>query len=169
MSSNARQRHRIDRIGSASIRNWRSDEPHFRGESYSKNATLDCGWGNLIFAHTFEDNKRLVETINAESEGLRNLALYLRDPHVLLSMAPQELFLDPSHTYRLWLANYLPGRVQPAGFVLRRLQHRSDADQVSRLLLSRGKRFRCVTQLFFESGNGLAVCFCLFRDPDVFV
>jgi len=138
MSSKARQRHRIERIGSASIRNWRSDEPQFRGERYSKNATLDCGWGHLIFGHTFDDNEELVDAINAEPEGLRNLALYLRDPHVILSLAPQELFLDPSHTYRLWLANYLPGRVQPAGFVLRRLQHRSDADQVSRLLLSRG-------------------------------
>lgn len=138
MASHSRQRHRIERIGSESIRNWRSDEPRFQGESFAANASVDCGWGRLIFAHTFKDNDELVAAINDESPGLRNLALYLRDPHVVLSMAPHELFLDPSHTYRLWFANYLPGRIQPAGFVLRRLQHRSDAEHINRLLVSRG-------------------------------
>ena len=138
MASNSRQRHRIERIGSESIRNWRSDEPRFQGENFAANASLDCGWGRLIFAHTFKDHADLVAAINDESPGLRNLALYLRDPHVVLSLAPHELFVDPSHTYRLWFANYLAGRVQPAGFVLRRLQHRSDADHINRLLISRG-------------------------------
>jgi GNAT-family acetyltransferase (TIGR03103 family) len=138
MASNSRQRHRIERSASTSIRGWRFDEPQFQGEHFTSNASLDCGWGRLIFAHTFRDHADLVEAMNDEAPGYRNLALYIRDPHVVLSMAPQELFLDPSHTYRLWFANYLPGRVQSAGFVLRRLQHRTDADDIHRLLLSRG-------------------------------
>jgi len=138
MGSKSRQRHRIERIGSTSIRGWRSDKPQYQGEQLKTNASIDCGWGKLIFAHTFEDNAELVAAINAEQSGARNLALYLRDPHVVLAMAPQELFLDPSHTYRLWMADYLAGRVQPAGFLIRRLQHRSDAEHINRLLMSRG-------------------------------
>jgi GNAT-family acetyltransferase (TIGR03103 family) len=138
MGTDSRQRHRIERIGSASIQGWRREEPQYRGKPLAANASIDCGWGRLIFAHTFKDNAELIAAIDDESPGARNLALYLRDPHVVLALAPQRLFLDPSHTYRLWLANYLPGRVRPGGFVLRRLQHRSDAEDVNRLLISRG-------------------------------
>lgn len=128
-------RHRIERLSSTSIGAWRrSSEPSFKGERLVEGASVDCGWGRLIFAHTFNDNADLAEAIKSETEGKRNLALYLRDPHVVLSLAPQELFLDPSHTYRLWLAQYQAGRVRPAGFVVRRLQRRSDAEEVERLL-----------------------------------
>jgi GNAT-family acetyltransferase (TIGR03103 family) len=129
-------RHRIERRNSASLGPWRSAQPTYRGQSLAANASVDCGWGRLIFAHTFDDNETLAATIEDESEGSRNLALYLRDPHVVVSMAPQELFLDPSHTYRLWLENYPAGRVRPSGFVTRRLQRRSDADDIHRLLTS---------------------------------
>jgi GNAT-family acetyltransferase (TIGR03103 family) len=131
-------RHRIERLSSASIGPRRSDEPHFHGELLTENASVNCGWGNLIFAHTFSSNEALVEAVKNEEEGRRNLALYLRDPHVLLAIAPQDLFLDPSHTYRLWLAQYFPGRVQPQGFIIRRLQRKSDANDIHRLLMSRG-------------------------------
>jgi GNAT-family acetyltransferase (TIGR03103 family) len=129
-------RQRIGRMNSASIEPWRMDEPQFNGEPLADAASVDCGWGTLIFAHTFKSNERLVATIKDEKEGGRNLALYLRDPHVVLAMAPQELFLDPSHTYRLWLAQYLPARVRPAGFAVRRIRKRADADEIHRLLTS---------------------------------
>ena len=138
MTSNSRGQHRIQRIASASIGAWRSEEARFRGERLERNATVDCGWGKLIFAHTFEGNKDLVAEIQDEKPGSRNLALYLRDPHVVLAIAPQELFLDPSHTYRLWMAKHRPGRVLPAGFDIRRMQQRSDATHINRLLTSRG-------------------------------
>ncbi len=134
--SKAVSRFRIEKNSSTSIAAWRSDEPRFRGEQMPKNATVDCGWGQLIFAHTFEDNAELAHTIQDEREGRRNLALYLRDPQVVLSLAPQDLFLDPSHTYRLWLAKYLPSRVLPQGFTIRRLQSRADADEIHRVLVS---------------------------------
>jgi GNAT-family acetyltransferase (TIGR03103 family) len=76
-------------------------------------------------------------TIRAEQPGQRDLALYLRDPHVVLALAPQELFLDPSHTFRLWLSDYLPGRIVPKGFIIRRMQSERDAQAIHRLLLSR--------------------------------
>ncbi len=137
MSSTDRLHHRIERWSSATIGAWRSSEPRHRGERLPENATVDCGWGRLIFAHTFRSNTELAEAIRDEAEGQRNLALYLRDPHVVVAMAPQELFLDPSHTYRLWLSRYRPARNLPSGFVVRRLQTRADAQAVSRLLGTR--------------------------------
>lgn len=126
--------HRIERISSASIGAWRTDEPQFKGEPLVRDASVDCGWGKLIFAHTFEGNAALARAIEDEQAGRRNLALYLKDPHVVVSLAPQELFLDPSHTYRLWFAKYLPGRVLPQGVTTRRLQSREDAAEIRRLL-----------------------------------
>ena len=127
---------RSGRVNSISIEPWRSEEPHFQGEPLAADASVDCGWGKLIFAHTFGSNERLVAAIEDEQPGQRNLALYLRDPHVVVAMAPQELFLDPSHTYRLSLAEYLPARVLPAGFRIRRLRKRADAEEIPRLLAS---------------------------------
>ena len=138
MTNAGRHRHRIDKRSGASSGARLSDNRTFRGKPITAEAAVDCGWGRLIFAHTFDDNRRLVDAIRAEGKGQRDLALYLRDPHVVLSLAPQELFLDPSHTFRLWLSDYLPGRVLPKGFLIRRLQSEQDAEDIHRLLLSRG-------------------------------
>ncbi len=127
---------RTQRMKSISIEPWRSDEPRYLGERLAEDANVDCGWGTLIFAHTFANNERLIAAIEDEQEGRRNLALYLRDPHVVLAMAPQELFLDPSHTFRLSLGEYLPGRVLPAGFRIRQACRRADAEEIPRLLAS---------------------------------
>lgn len=127
---------RPPRTTSISIEPWRSDEPRYRGEPLAEEASVDCGWGKLIFGHTFACNERLIAAIEDEQDGRRNLALYLRDPHVVVAMAPQKLFLDPSHTYRLSLGEYLPGRVLPAGFRIRRLRRIADAEEIPRLLAS---------------------------------
>jgi GNAT-family acetyltransferase (TIGR03103 family) len=131
-----RRQHRIDRQGSPTLRNW-DDRTGLRGQRASSEATVNCGWGRLIFAHTFMDNLRLAETICNESPKQRNIALYIKDPHVILSLRPQELFLDPSHTYRLWLYNYRGSRVRPKGFQIRRMQDERDANAIGRLLATR--------------------------------
>ncbi|MCC5794298.1 MAG: N-acetylglutaminylglutamine synthetase [Chromatiales bacterium] len=138
MMTSDRARHRIQRRSSATIGPRRGDRPSHQGESLRADATVDCGWGRMIFAHTFRDNEALARTICDEVEGRRNLALYVQDPHVVVSLAPQELFLDPSHTYRLWLSTYRPARVLPEGFVIRRLQTSRDAEDIHRLLTTRG-------------------------------
>jgi GNAT-family acetyltransferase (TIGR03103 family) len=102
------------------------------------NATLDCGWGRLIFAQTFESEDALVETLRAEGPDRRDIAFYVRDPHVLLASAPQELFLDPSHTYRLDLSTYRASSRRQKSFVVRRLTTQWDADAVNVLYASHG-------------------------------
>ena len=102
------------------------------------NASVDCGWGRLLFAQTFEDVNQLRDALRAEGPDRRNIAFYVSEPHVLLSTAPQELFLDPSHSYRLDLTRGLPPlRRKERGFFLRRLSSKDDAEQVNRIYLSR--------------------------------
>ena len=103
-----------------------------------KNVALDCGWGRLLFGQTFEKAPELAKCIRAEGPGRRDIAFYISDPHVLLAAAPQELFLDPSHTYRLNLAGYKPAEEAPGGFYIRRLSSLQDAEEVNRIYASRG-------------------------------
>jgi GNAT-family acetyltransferase (TIGR03103 family) len=138
MQTSDKSRHRLERQGSATLRGVSErGDPRHRGEKLKPDAVLECGWGRLIFAHTFADNAVLARTLLDERPGRRDIGIYLRDPQVVLSLAPQELFLDPSHTYRLWFFNYRPARVQPRGFRVRRLRSRADANAVHRLLCSR--------------------------------
>ena len=103
----------------------------------SPNAIVDCGWGRLIFAHTFTDNRKLADALLAELPGRRDIAFYVSDPHVLLAMEPQQLFLDPSHTYRLWLDRYKVSPLRPRGFTIRLMNSHDDAEAVHRVYLAR--------------------------------
>lgn len=98
---------------------------------------VECGWGRLLFAHTFTSNQALADALREETPGRRDIALYLRDPHVVLSLAPQELFLDPSHTFRLWMFNWRAPNARITGFRIRRLRTREDADAINRLYAQR--------------------------------
>jgi GNAT-family acetyltransferase (TIGR03103 family) len=99
----------------------------------NENAAIDCGWGRLLFGQTFADPETLVATLQAEAPDRRDIAFYIRDPHVVLAQAPQELFLDPSHTFRLDLSTYRSSRRQPKGFFVRRLSSADDAEAVNRI------------------------------------
>jgi GNAT-family acetyltransferase (TIGR03103 family) len=97
------------------------------------NALVDCGWGRILFAQTFEDASGLVSAIRAENPEQRDIAMYVSDPHVLIASAPAELFLDPSHTFRLNFATYRTWDRKPAGFMVRRMVPDTDVDAVNRL------------------------------------
>ena len=71
---------------------------------------LECGWGRIVFGQTFTSAERLRAALRGEESGQRDICIYPREPHVLVAQAPSELFLDPSHTYRLDLRSYRPGR-----------------------------------------------------------
>jgi GNAT-family acetyltransferase (TIGR03103 family) len=82
--------------------------------------TLDLGWGRLVFGQTFRDAQSLAAVLRTEELGQRDICIYHPEPHVLVSQAPHELFVDPSHTYRRWLvedgldADLAPGvRIRP--------------------------------------------------------
>ncbi|MEQ7155445.1 N-acetylglutaminylglutamine synthetase [Brevundimonas aurifodinae] len=118
--------HRLKRLRHEGLK-----PPVRSGEGPSANAVLDCGWGRLLFAQTFATAEPLIEALRAEGPDRRDIAFYVRNPHVLLAQAPQEVFLDPSHTYRLDLAIYRASRRQPRGFTVRRLTSERDAEAVN--------------------------------------
>ena len=133
-----RTRHRLERSRAPTLSShetgWR---PFQEADGPPRNAVVDCGWGRLIFGQTFDDPARLARTLCQEAPGRRDIALYLRDPQVVISLAPQEVFLDPSHTYRLWLERYRAPRDRPKGFVVRVLRSPGDADAIRDLYRSR--------------------------------
>jgi GNAT-family acetyltransferase (TIGR03103 family) len=134
MTTKERNHHRLERVRATSAATWESGR---RGGGWLSDAVVDCGWGRLIFAQTFDDLETLARVLQDERPGKRDVALYLRDPHVVLSYAPQDLFLDPSHTFRLWLERYQPSHRRPKGFHVRLLNHREDAEAIHRLYASR--------------------------------
>lgn len=101
------------------------------------NAVIDCGWGRLLFGQTFADLSELAEAMRDERPDRRDIAVYVLEPHVALAAAPQEIFLDPSHTFRLDLARYQPSEREQTGFTIRRLASRADADAVNRIYSAR--------------------------------
>ncbi|MFB9174591.1 N-acetylglutaminylglutamine synthetase [Roseibium salinum] len=115
-------------------------KPEYRREETEaqQNRYINCGWGRLVFANTYHDTEKLVEVLRDEGPDRRDIAFYVRDPHVLVGSAPQELFLDPSHTFRLDLATYRPARSRRKGFTVRRLSSRSDAEAINELYITRG-------------------------------
>ncbi|MFM9857065.1 N-acetylglutaminylglutamine synthetase [Pseudoxanthobacter sp. M-2] len=106
--------------------------------SVPEGVCLDCGWGRLLFSQTFADANALAEAMRAEGPGRRDIAFYVRDPHVLLAAAPHELFLDPSHAFRLRLADLKRTDRRPGGFTVRRIASAADADGVNRIYAARG-------------------------------
>ena len=118
-----------------------ADRPH-GGEPAARaaNVALDCGWGRLLFAQTFDEpadagRRRCARKRPSGATSPSMCAIRM----CCCRRAPQELFLDPSHTYRLDLSTYRA--VAPArrsGFIVRRLTSRADAEAVNRIYAARG-------------------------------
>ena len=70
-------------------------------DAMAKDVELELGWGRLIFGQTFADPATLAEALRREAPGRRDICIYARESHVVVAGAPSELFIDPSHTYRL--------------------------------------------------------------------
>ena len=134
MNIKERLRMRLERRRSRSLEGPGAEYPDPAG---NENAVVDCGWGRLLFAQTFEDPEELVSTLRAEAPNRRDIALYVSDPHIAVSLAPQEVFLDPSHTFRLWLDRYRPARLRARGFNIRLLNSREDAEAMHNLYIRR--------------------------------
>lgn len=107
-------------------------------DAMAKNVELELGWGRLIFGQTFADPAELAEVLRREAPGRRDICIYARESHVLVAMAPHELFIDPSHTYRLrFIESYRPPPPAP-GMAVRPLRSRADADDINRVFVRCG-------------------------------
>lgn len=121
----------LDPAQQATLRHW---EPTAH---QGAPAIVDCGWGRLLLGQTFATPADLVAALADEGARQRDVAMYVRDPHVVVALAPQQLFLDPSHTFRLPLQAGTP-RPQPRRGWSVRVARPEDADAISRILARRG-------------------------------
>ena len=99
--------------------------------------TLHCGWGRILIGHTYSDPEKLAADLLHEQAGERDIALYVAAPHQVLAYAPQQLFLDPSDTSRIWFTDYRPARRSFRGFGIRRAQSEEDWKAINSLYQSR--------------------------------
>src|SRR6201996_5340271 len=83
-------------------------------DAMSKDVELELGWGKLIFGQTFADASTLAEALRREAPGRRDICIYAREPQVVVAGAPSELFIDPSHTYRLRFSEAFDDDESPA-------------------------------------------------------
>lgn len=100
-------------------------------------SVISAGWGRLLFAHTFPDPTSVAQVLLDERLDKRDIAFYVIDPQLILAEAPQDLFLDPSYTFRLKLQEWSPDdrenlvRVTP-------IESRAELDEVNRIYASQG-------------------------------
>jgi len=103
----------------------------------AKPVVLHCGWGRVLVGHTFPDPVCLANELLNEQAGERDIALYVAAPQQVLAQSPQQLFLDPSDTLRLWFTDYRPATRVFRGFRIRRVQSEADWQAVNALYLAR--------------------------------
>jgi len=89
---------------------------------------------------TFAAHADLLAVLGREAPGRRDICMYVREPQVLVSLAPHELFIDPSVTYRLQLTGRpsRPAEAGPPGIRVRELIGAADADAINRLYAACG-------------------------------
>jgi len=120
-----------------SLKSWGAP-PRIIVEGGATEAIVDCGWGRLLFGQTFASSERLVEELRRENPGQRDVALYIRDPQVIVAQAPQDLFIDPSVTYRLALDRNTPDPRELPGIEIRPLIGGWDEYHINRIYKARG-------------------------------
>ncbi|HEX5366091.1 MAG TPA: N-acetylglutaminylglutamine synthetase [Acidimicrobiales bacterium] len=126
-----------DQPAALSTTSWQSP-PEDLLAAMARDVVVDMGWGRVLFGQTFRTASAIVAQLRAEAEGRRDICLYARDPQVLVAKAPQELFVDPSYTYRFWLYRSLPTRDPLRGVVVRALNSRDDVEAVNRIYVRCG-------------------------------
>lgn len=137
MNSKNDKNDRLDIERMASLKSW-GDPPSAMAKNSNKQAIVDCGWGRLLFGQTFSSNTELASLLRNEARGQRDVGLYIRDPQVVISKAPQELFIDPSLTFRLDLGGSIPNDRIPDGLEIYPLRSAEDKYHINRIYKSRG-------------------------------
>ncbi|MFP5369213.1 MAG: N-acetylglutaminylglutamine synthetase, partial [Actinomycetes bacterium] len=96
------------------------------------------GWGRLVLGQTFEELDGILDVLRTEESGRRDICVYPRDPHVLVSLAPYELFIDPSFTYRLDLSAYRSRHELIRGVFVRTVTSLQDMERINELYARTG-------------------------------
>lgn len=117
----------LNPLVSPSLKSWGKAPEEF----ICNDAVINCGWGRLIFAHSFSSNTDIAKILKEEKKGTRDLAIYSRHPHVVVAKAPQDLFIDPSFTYRLLLSS-VPEELA-ANYYIEPLNKDRDIDEINRI------------------------------------
>jgi GNAT-family acetyltransferase (TIGR03103 family) len=125
---------------------------------------VDCGWGRLIFAHTFKGPEEVASTLLKERPGQRDIAFYSHDPHVVLALHPHKLFLDPSHTFRMWLPDYQSVSKQIHDFVITPIQSEADAKGLNRIYAARGM-VTVDSDFLMKHRRSRKLCYLVAKDP----
>jgi GNAT-family acetyltransferase (TIGR03103 family) len=112
--------------------------PQHLVDAMANDVAVEMGWGRLIFGQTFADPAKLAEVLRHEGHGRRDICMYAREPHVLVAMAPAELFIDPSHTYRLRFSEDDEPPRAPTAFSVRSLIRREDTEEINRVYVRCG-------------------------------
>ena len=132
-------------------------------DGVAADVVLECGWGRIVFGQTFTSAERLRAALRGEESGRRDICIYPREPHVLVAQAPHELFLDPSHTYRLDLAGY---RTAPpvSAAVVRELRDERDADALNAVYAPAGM-LRADPGLVMHNAAGPVFTYLVAEEP----
>ena len=159
----------IDRDQEAITLGLHDASPQHMVDAMADDVVIELGWGRLIFGQTFADPNKLAEVLRDESHGKRDICMYAREPQVLVALAPAELFIDPSHTYRLRFSDDEPS-VSPTGFSVRPLQSRADTDAMNRVYVRCGMVSASVDVLWDNNLHQDAVDYLVaVRDDDGYV
>jgi GNAT-family acetyltransferase (TIGR03103 family) len=139
-------------------------------DAMAKDIELELGWGRIIFGQTFADSTVLAEAMRREAPGRRDICIYARESHVVVAGAPSELFIDPSHTYRLRFTDASHDEApaaNPVGVTVRTLKDKGDADAMNRVFVRCGMVPAPVATIWDNHRNEPAVTYLIAeRDDD---
>jgi len=126
----------IDPQQSPSLKHWGEKPAENYFNEVRNDAYAECGWGRLIFAHTFKTYENIAKLMRGEEARMRDIAFYAHDPQLIISHAPHEFFLDPSLTSRFDLANREVPQTEPVNFVIGKADFKTDLEAVNAIYLS---------------------------------
>ena len=132
-----RRRTAVAETPAITSRSWKEPSEH-QLQGMGSDVVLDLGWGRLVFGQTFTDLGGIVDALRSEEAGERDICIYPRDPHVLVGLAPDELFIDPSYTYRLDLHRYRPRAELIRGVFVRTVTSRAEMDRINEIYALNG-------------------------------
>src|SRR3954465_3681497 len=128
---------RLQRLEPMTGRSWQQPAAH-RVQGMGADVVLDLGWGRLVFGQTFADLAGVVDVLRAEETGRRDICIYPWDPQVLVGLAPDELFIDPSLTLRLDLHRYRPRPDLIRGVFVRTVTSAAEMNRINDIYAQNG-------------------------------